>query len=74
MKDRVSTRNKVKVIHYDGSDFMLYYKRLDRGKLQMHITPDDGHIQLDDQQLFWLLSGLDFMALKMVPKRYQYYR
>ena len=67
-------RNKVKVIYHDGTGFMLCYKRLDTGKLQMRTTPHDTHIQLDDQQLCWLLSGLDFMALKTVPKRYQYYQ
>lgn len=57
-------RNKVKMIHYDGTGFILCYKRLDKGKLKMSTTPHDTHMKLDDQQLCWLLSGLDFMALK----------
>ena len=65
--------NKVKLIHHDGTGFMLCYKRLDKGKLIIAKAPNATHISLDDQQLCWLLSGLDFVALKTLPKRYNCY-
>ncbi len=63
-------RNSLKLLYYDGNGFMLWYKRLDRG--QFKLTKGYSHrLELDERQLKWLLSGLDFMALKTLPMDYK---
>lgn len=65
-------RNRLKLIYYDINGFMMCYKRLEQGKLIIK-AHNNGHYCLNEQQLRWLLAGLDFMALKSVAKSYSHY-
>lgn len=67
------SKNKLKLIYYDGNGFMLCYKRLEQGRLIMKLKGDNTHYQMDEQQLRWLLSGLDFMILRTLPNHYNNY-
>ena len=65
-------RNRLKLIYYDTNGFMMCYKRLEEGKLIIKAT-DSGHYSLNEQQLRWLLTGLDFITLKSMVKSYGHY-
>jgi len=57
-------RDKVKAIYWDKNGFVLHYKRLDR--LQFKFTPsiEDGVLEINRNQLQWLLAGLDFQLME----------
>jgi transposase len=56
------TKNRVKILHWDRGGFVLYYKRLERGRFRI---PVDGSVtQLDSVELSMLLSGIDVRAVK----------
>ena len=58
----------VKILLWDKNGFALYYKRLERGKFKIPPPNENGHIELDGQQLSWLLAGLDFMTMAQFPE------
>jgi hypothetical protein len=66
-------KDKLKMIYYDGTGFMLCYKRLEEGKLIISLNSETTQYHIDKAQFYWLLSGLDFMRLKKLPKEYQDY-
>src|SRR5512144_1224591 len=66
-------RDKLKALYYDVNGFVLYYKRLERGRFRWPvIVPDQTSLRIDYRQLQWLLSGLSIeqrLALPAVPTR-----
>jgi len=56
---RNRTANKIKLLWWEGNGFWLCYKRLEKGRL---IFPPikDQVLELNRDQLGWLLSGLDY--------------
>lgn len=56
-------RNKLKCLWYDLNGFWLCYKRLEKGRF-IFPTNQVGAIELTQDQLNWLLSGLDFSCHK----------
>ena len=64
-------RNRLKVLYWDESGFALWYKRLEEDKFKWPRKMDDEVIEVNEQELRWLLSGYDFW--KMTPhKKLQY--
>ena len=59
-------RNRVKCLFWDKNGFVLYHKRLERGKFKFNKQPD-GSCIITHQQLDWLLAGLDFMLMVEFP-------
>jgi transposase len=60
-------RNRIKCLFWDRNGFVLYHKRLERGKF--HVEPNsEGRIELSQQQLDWLLAGLDFSLMSAFPE------
>jgi len=55
-------RDKVKLLHWDKNGFGLYYKRLEKGKFKFKKDGDDV-IEISQDQLSWLLAGLDFILM-----------
>lgn len=55
-------KNKVKRLYWDRNGFVLLYKRLERGKFKIdrHL---EGILELSQDQLRWLLAGLDFRLM-----------
>ncbi len=51
------TRNKLKILYWDGTGFWLLCKRLEEGKFQWN-KKEEGCISISHQQLKWLLEGL----------------
>lgn len=60
-------RNRIKCLFWNRNGFVLYHKRLERGKFYVKANAD-GHIELSQQQLDWLLAGLDFALMSSFPE------
>ena len=74
-------RNQIKVLYWQRTGFCLWLKRLEEERLKwpVHLGPaEDGQgkklpvVELDEEQFFWLLDGLDLKHLK--PHRSLEYR
>ena len=54
-------RDALKVLFFDGSGMVIFYKRLDRGRFQIPEAthPDVRHVEVDDATLEALLDGID---------------
>lgn len=59
--------NKIKILYFDRNGFMLLYKRLEKGRFCFS-TKEEGYCMLEEQQLRWLLDGLDYSKLSGHPK------
>jgi transposase len=57
-------RTRLKVLYWDRTGFALWYKRLERERFVWPKKHDWGTIQIDRQQLEWLLSGYDVWKMK----------
>lgn len=58
--------DKVKCLFWDKNGFVLYHKRLERGRFKFGKTAD-GTFNITHQQLDWLLAGLDFKLMAEFP-------
>ena len=56
-------RDKLKILHWDNSGFVLWYKRLEKAKFKWPRRHSDDVISLSHEQLDWLLRGLDINRL-----------
>lgn len=56
-------RDKVKLIFWDRNGFVLYYKRVEKGRFKIKKSADKATIELTENQLQWLLAGLDFQLM-----------
>jgi transposase len=66
-------RDKLKALSWDQNGFVLYYKRLERGRFRWPVIPaEQTALVIEYRQLQWLLSGLSIeqqQALPAVPAR-----
>jgi transposase len=60
-------RNKIKCLYWDKNGFILYYKRLEKGKFKLPRSVSSDCILMTIAELQWLLAGLDFIALRHQP-------
>lgn len=56
-------KNKIKILGWHRNGFVLVNKVLDRGKFQMSLTPESTALEMNSQQLSWLLAGLDWRLM-----------
>jgi len=54
--------DRVKCLFWDKNGFVLYHKRLERGRFKLK-KGFDGSIDITHQQLDWLLAGLEFRLM-----------
>lgn len=54
----------VKVLAFDGSGMVVWFKRLSRGKFQVPLHRGDGVVVLDAGQLAMLLDGVDLRRVR----------
>jgi transposase len=63
---RNRTANKIKMLWWDKNGFWLLYKRLEKGGFKFPGI-QDAVMEIETEQLSWLLSGLDFTLFKPLP-------
>tara|TARA_R110002072_G_scaffold72004_1_gene172503 strand:- start:42 stop:398 length:357 start_codon:yes stop_codon:yes gene_type:complete len=57
-------RDKLKILYWDRTGFCLWYKRLERDKFKWPRKQDTSTVLLNEEQLHWLLRGLDISAMQ----------
>jgi len=63
-------RDKIKLLHWQGISFTLYYKRLEEGTFEVPTyDPEAGSITLSYTQMVMLVDGL---TIKNIEKRRRY--
>ncbi len=63
-------RDRVKILHFDGSGYWLYYKLLEAGTFEA-LPSDETCVVVDATQLAMLLSGVPLRVSQHRRKRYQ---
>lgn len=64
-------RNKIKLLHWSGSSFVLYYKRLESGTFEHpQYDIESGSYQLDYPQMVMLVDGISIKNIER-KKRYK---
>lgn len=58
-------RDKLKIVYWDETGFCLWYKRLEKARFKWPRRADEDVVSLTEEQLHWLLRGLDIT--KMLP-------
>lgn len=63
--------DRIKILTWDTGGFIVFYKRLERGRFQMpKVAAGQTTTRLDSAQLTLLLEGIDFSKLKR-PKLWE---
>ncbi len=58
-------RNRIKLLHWQGDGFAIYYKRLEKGTFEMpEIKTDSASIELDAQKLLLIMEGISLLSVK----------
>jgi transposase len=64
-------RDKIKLLHWQGISFILYYKRLEKGTFELPLYDSTvGSITLDYAKLVMIIDGLSIQNIQK-RKRYQ---
>jgi len=65
-------RDRLKILHWDQTGFVLWYKRLEKEKFKWPSDDDESVIVLNEEGFRWLLSGLPIRPLEgHKPLNYQ---
>ena len=60
------SKDKVKILFWDRSGFVLYLKRLEKGRFQLPvIDARRKHVEMEPAQLAMLLDGIDLNARRL---------
>ena len=62
-------RDRLKILHFDGTGYWLYYKLLEAGTFEV-IASEGKCTQIDSTQLAMLLGGVSLVSVRR-RKRYQ---
>ena len=62
-------RDRLKILHFDGTGYWLYYKLLEAGTFEV-IASEGKCARIDSTQLAMLLGGVSLVSVKR-RKRYQ---
>lgn len=57
-------RDKVKVLYWERSGFVLWYKRLEKARFPWPSREKEEPLVLSGRELNWLLDGIDFFRAK----------
>jgi transposase len=59
-------KDKVKILFWDRNGFVLYLKRLERGRFQLPVVDERAkHVTMEPAQLAMLLDGIDLNARRL---------
>jgi transposase len=60
------SKDKVKILFWDRNGFVLYLKRLERGRFQLPVVDErTKHVSMEPAQLAMLLDGIDLNARRL---------
>jgi transposase len=63
--------DRCKILFWDRGGFVLYYKRLERGRFRVpQVAADASSVRIDATELAMLLDGIDLVSVKR-PKRWE---
>ena len=63
-------RDKIKLLHWQGSGYLLYYKRLEKGTFEIpQYDPAAGSLSLSYAQMVMIMDGL---SIKNLQKRIRF--
>ena len=62
-------RNQLKMLHWQGDGFALYYKRLEKGSYELPLADGLNYMPLTSERLLYILQGV---VLKSVQLRARY--
>ena len=57
-------RDKVKILYWERSGFVLWYKRLEKHRFPWPDEGSDAVVSMTGRELNWLLDGIDLFRLK----------
>lgn len=57
-------KDKVKILSYHRNGFVLLYKRLDKNRFVFDFKNDSGIIEVNADELGWLLAGLEWQKMR----------
>ncbi len=57
-------RDKVKILYWERSGFVLWYKRLEKDRFPWPDERADAVVTMTGRELNWLLDGIDLFQLK----------
>ncbi len=67
-------KDKVKILYWDKNGFIMHYKRLEKGRFKFPKNYQQDSFDITQDQLGWLLAGLDFMLMDTFSElNYSYY-
>jgi transposase len=66
-------RNRIKILVWDRTGYLLLYKRLERGTFRIAVEPRAGkkHVEVDSGELSLMLEGMD---LRNAQRQKRWYR
>lgn len=62
--------NRLKILLWEPSGYLLIYKRLERGCFRMPMTPRSGarHVELESTELALMMEGIDLRGARRRPR------
>lgn len=57
-------RDKIKILYWDKSGFVLWYKRLEQDRFAWLSAATPAVVKLTGRELNWLLDGIDVFSMK----------
>ena len=61
------SRDKLKILFWDGNGYVIYFKRLEQGRFQLpELDASRSRVLLEPAQLAMLLDGIDLNAKRLV--------
>jgi transposase len=57
-------RDKVKILYWERSGFVLWYKRLEKDRFPWPDAQAESVVSMTGRELNWLLDGIDLFQLK----------
>jgi len=62
-------RNRIKVLHWQGDGFAIFYKRLEKGTYEIPLkNTSQNNIEIEAQTLQLILDGITLSSVKKRPR------
>jgi transposase len=58
------SRDKIKMLYWERTGFVLWYKRLEKNRFAWPLSSDEEVVTLSGRELNWLLDGIDVFAMQ----------